>query len=625
MEPDSKKLTGESQNISESPNSDEAVPKPTSPEGAKYSRSKSIFSLRWSYFVPRAVILAAVWAAIHFGLDPLLRSTMIATGETLNGAQVNIGQVETSIKETRIEISDVAIANSHKPGRNLIRFDSAQLHLAGRPLLKKRFVIDQARITGLCFDTSRSDDGRLTDSPEVESESRIDLSPLKEQLTAGVKLWFDDLAERTRAELDPQQLQTVQVSDDIQTTWTRDLNDYERRIRDLKLQVELIESTAKRDGRIDERLQSLGRATLETKKLVAEAAQLRRELADLSPRAKADFHRLQDAKDQDLQAVRSRVDELQLDAETISRALLGQQTAQQLATVVEWSRRLQSVFASDEVEPSASERGVTFDFSRPSDGPQMHLMSVVVSGVMTIDGREIPYSGEIRDISSDPSRLDQPVVFELTAEDGQAFHLIGKLDQRTPGTPKIEAQFDLQLRDPLTSDLGNDRIALSMSSKQVQIGGWCRLANQQIEGRVDCRHPKLQIKTHLPDNGQQQVGSRFLASAFDEATSQIREANTSVVFQGEATSPRLWFESDLGETLSNGLRSGLRTALIPQQEELAQRIQVLAGERSNLLDQQINGRLGTLMAELNLHERKAGGLLDRVAGTGRFSFDRILR
>ncbi len=585
----------------------------------------SFFSLRWSYLLPRMLLLGLAWIGLNFGLDPFLRWSLTVTGETLHGAQVDIRSVQTDLGQSRLILSDVAVADLHRPGKNLFAFDSTKFDLETRPLLRRRFVVEQMQIEGLQFGTPRDDDGRLPDRSEQGNRRDFDLAPVTEQLTAGVSRFFNHLVEQTRLEFDPNQLETVRVSEELHSLWSSELAEYERRIHDLKLRIKLLEDDAKRDTPRQNRLPNLARTTLEMKKLVAEAAQLRRDLAELARRAPQDFDRLQMAKDHDERMIRARLEKLQFDADTISRALLGQQAAQQLAVVVEWTRQLQTMFNRQTSEPIAAPRGVTFDFSRPNEGPLVHVKSIRISGRFSIAGQPVPFSGEIRDLSSNPVRLGRPIRFEILADAPNVLHILGELDGSSQQNLTMAAQFEMQLPHVLTAEVGTEQLALILQSEQVHLTGWCRWKGGTLEGRIDGRHPRLQIVTRLPKTGEQRTGSQILRRAFREAASQVQQAQTSVVFQGDLGKPRLWFKSDLGDTLSPALQAELRKLLQPELHHGVEQLDLLAQERSERLSDDINQRLGEFLAVLNLQEHKAGLLLDRIAGRGRFSFDRVLR
>ncbi len=49
--------------------------------------------MRWTYVIPRLVIVALIWAFMAFGFDPLLRYSAIQSLQAVTGAKVDIASV----------------------------------------------------------------------------------------------------------------------------------------------------------------------------------------------------------------------------------------------------------------------------------------------------------------------------------------------------------------------------------------------------------------------------------------------------------------------------------------------------------------------------------------------------
>src|SRR5262245_33383082 len=82
---------------------------------------------RWKYVLPRAMVLAALFAAFRFGLDPLLKYALVAGGEAALGAKVEVADLSTSLLDGQIVVDGLAAANPQKPMRNLV--DADHMHL----------------------------------------------------------------------------------------------------------------------------------------------------------------------------------------------------------------------------------------------------------------------------------------------------------------------------------------------------------------------------------------------------------------------------------------------------------------------------------------------------------------
>lgn len=121
--------------------------------------------IRWSHLIPRVAVVAAAVLALTFGLNHWIRWAMIAAGERLVGAKVEIGRVQASLWSGEIRLWDVTVADPHEPMKNLFEAGELVLTLDRGALLHKKFVVRDGRASGLRFCTARSSPGTLTPRP----------------------------------------------------------------------------------------------------------------------------------------------------------------------------------------------------------------------------------------------------------------------------------------------------------------------------------------------------------------------------------------------------------------------------------------------------------------------------
>ena len=98
--------------------------------------------IRWTYVLPRLLLLLLAASALIFGFDPLLRWSLARAGRELVGASCDVGQVDTSFWSSRMVISQVSIANPRSPKSNLVEFETAEIDIDSIALLKKKLIIE---------------------------------------------------------------------------------------------------------------------------------------------------------------------------------------------------------------------------------------------------------------------------------------------------------------------------------------------------------------------------------------------------------------------------------------------------------------------------------------------------
>src|SRR5262245_38141297 len=111
--------------------------------------------MRWGYIIPRAVLLAGIWVFFAFAFDPLLKRELISIGEDAAAAKVDVAGVRTTLFPPRLAVERLRIANHKQPGTNLVEFDALTLNVAGGPLLKKLYIVNEGTLSGLRWGTPR--------------------------------------------------------------------------------------------------------------------------------------------------------------------------------------------------------------------------------------------------------------------------------------------------------------------------------------------------------------------------------------------------------------------------------------------------------------------------------------
>ena len=173
---------------------------------------------RWKYVLPRAAIVAAVVAAVHWGLDPLLKYAIVASGEAALGAKVDVAELSTSLLDGQIRIDGFAAANPHKPMRNLAGAEHMQLNVDFNALLHKRLVVTGGVIRGIEFDAERTSSGALEKAPEDADAGPSMFDPLTAAAGDAAVDWFHGLEGRFEDDLESK-LATPRVLKELEDRW----------------------------------------------------------------------------------------------------------------------------------------------------------------------------------------------------------------------------------------------------------------------------------------------------------------------------------------------------------------------------------------------------------------------
>ena len=118
--------------------------------------------IRWKALVPTAAVLGAVALLLILFLDTWVKWGLENSLEAVFGAKVEIAFVDVRLRESALRLKGVRIADRSAPMTNLVELGEAVFDGRALPLLEKKFVVEDASLTGLRFGTPRKTSGALS-------------------------------------------------------------------------------------------------------------------------------------------------------------------------------------------------------------------------------------------------------------------------------------------------------------------------------------------------------------------------------------------------------------------------------------------------------------------------------
>ena len=581
--------------------------------------------MRWSYLIPRLVILGLIWSFFVWAFDPILRWTVAKTGGQLNGAKVDVAELETRFFPPALELTHVEIADKGKPGRNLVEFETFRLKLAGGPLAHRKLVIEEGEITGLSWNTRRSDSGELGPEDKLRLDDHVQLEELRKKVSQLGKTWLNEAALSAKSGLDPKKLETVQVSLAFKGQWLKRFEDYEAKLKDIETRVKSLKDLDPKGSTL-EKIEGYRQAAIQVQKLIAEAKLLRQELAQMSPAARTDLEQIELARERDLKNIQKKLDILKLDKDAISEALLGPELLNVLEDAmnwVNWTREKTGQLTA--VKEPVRSRGLDVPFPKPEDPhPGFLIQKLKISGKARVNGEMVPYAGTIQNITSDPKRWGQPVRLELTTDGRAKLHLTATIDQ-TAAEPIYDLELEYRLPQPTEMKFGDgEKLAFRISSQETTWSAKLKLAGEELTGRVAFLQEQVCIepRSSEPDaskaavrpvsfewNPQEEL-HRALAGVFG----QVSSLSAEVQLKGTIGNPAWALSSNLGPQVKEGLEQYLAAEFQRRQAELTAEVQQKVDRELADFRGLLTEKFRVASVRLNLTESEAGALVQKFAG-----------
>jgi uncharacterized protein (TIGR03545 family) len=574
--------------------------------------------MKWGYLIPRVILVAMVWTFFVFAFDPILRYSAINMGESAVGAKVGIASLETTFFPPSLKLGAVDIANPQEPMTNLATFETLQVKVAGKPLLRQSLIVEQARITGLEWGTARTKSGRLEetetpgDDPDANQEPGV-VDRFGVQAAEVGQEWLDDLINRVEGEFDPQQFESVRLAESLEADWKKRFDDLQSRAKNSEEQSKKLADALKdAKGSTLERLRVYQDAVRQGNGLLADVDTIRGDLQGLSGTAREDFARIQAARERDLASLRDKLDYRNYDAEKISRSLLGPKLGEQLQSASDWIDLLQKYAKALQAAPKPERmRGIEIVFKRPSPQPQFLLKSLQVSGRAQLGEDRMPFKGLITGITSDPALHGKPVVVRAAGEGDGRLDLYSVLDYRN----EVPVH-DLQMAYSLPK---SDRIELGEPKKLsllVDVGrtDWkvdLKLTGDVLTGRLSLQQSPVSITANAGPELKEDIG-RVISGAL----SGVRHIEAEVILTGTYDHPEWVLHSNLGDQIRDGMQAFVARELEVRQQELAQKADAIIRERVGKFETNLTSRYRETLAQLNLNESQTRELIQRVANRG---------
>ena len=549
--------------------------------------------MRWTYVIPRLIIVALIWAFMAFGFDPLLRYSAIHSLQAVTGAKVDIRSVRTEFFPPRFSIDAAALASYRNRGLNMLQFDSMKFNLAGAPLLRKSYVVEEASVTGVRFGTSRNDNGQL----EVVPLSNEPEAPswLTEKLKSAGDEWLKNFTEQAKGQLDPNVLESYRLGNQLYVKWDQRFTQMNGSLDEKRQQAKSIREQMDRAKKADtlQRIELYLQLAQHADLLMRETRLMRNQMRAIVPEVRRDFARLDQAGKNDQQQVVHRIQLLKPDPRRISESLIGDQMYLQLHQVLAWLKTARS-YQENLRKPAPPERhrGRDFEFAIFDPTPKMLCRKMLISGELMIGSVLTPFEAVLSDVTSDPRILDKPTLLRANTSGESPFELIVQHDatkevSRTDLAAEYTDSTEQQLSagkpdgDRLTARLSNLHWMARMTLVENQVQG-------QITVSSDFGSPEFRVKNEL---------AAGLAGAAQQTLAGIRQVNATIQLDGPLRKPNVSVTSDLGEQVASGFDTAFAHYLPQLQSLLADKVSGYVNEQRQKLATTFGGRHEQLLAD----------------------------
>ncbi len=578
--------------------------------------------IRFEAIIPLAIIIALIAAYFALFFDTHLRRGLEYAATRANGAEVNIGRLDSSIWNASMTIADIAVTNPEVPARNRVQIGTVNFRMLWDALLRGKVVINEASVNNVQVDTPRKSPGRvLPVKPDVESEDgesagKKVLVQMKQEFSGNV---VGDLAAIAAGANPAAQLGTIDGGTkssayigELQKSLDEKNSQWQSRVAAMPKGEEFVAlrqrlNNVKLDNFQDvtqlqaslKELESIRNEFDAKSKAVSETAGT---LNGETGAFRASFSNLDKLVKDDVSALQAKMHLPSLDSRTLSRALFGMDVLGKLQQARGYMVQARSYMPpksekKKEVAVLKREKGHDYVFGQPNSYPPFWLRKALISSDQVGGTRAL--SGEILDLSTNQAMVGRPMQATLR----------GNLPQQ--GISGIKAQLIIdhttaEPRESLVTEVENYPVAgrTLVNSPSVELG--FSKADSSAKFFAELRGDQVDVRMH----------NQFTRVAFETRAQSavVREMVASSVHGLSAVNLNaqvtgIWSKLDwqISTNLADALSKGMQRYLQEKMDAARARIEAQVNDSIEEQRKQLFARQGEIEASLKsgLSERQA--------------------
>lgn len=559
-------------------------------------------AIRWSGLSAFIIICALLVTFSWLFLDTIIKWTLERTIGTLNGAEVNISQVEHHWSPLGLKITGIQLTDPAEPEFNRLVIGDVTGEINVEQLLLGRFHFENVVSSGIRVHQQRSAPGEVYQIPDKQDIqdwtkdglAKLNLSmPNVDDIIARVDLQTPAAIERAKATVAEQKAVLEDARDSLPTA--EDLKAYEAELK------KITEGEIKTPQQLQERREQFNALKEKFEADRARLKEVKEQASAAVDTLKADFEAVKSAPQQDLERAQQL---LQLNSEGLSEitaVLFGEQMRQWSQYILLAYEQLAPMLArsADEtlVKPQRGE-GIWFEFSDANEPPSFLIKKAKTEfawgeTVLDVDWANITHQHE---------QLGQPTTFMARADNSslwQNLNLNGELALTAEG---IDAKQQWQVKGiqlnslklseqaefvaTLAAALLDSEGEVSLRDNMFDGGGTVRLADMKVEARAQNRWTEV----------------------IANALRQLNRLDINADIQGALNAPEFSFNSDLDRQLGSALKAAAldagRTELAGLQSKLQEQTGGFLGENQDVLES-----FSTLLGDADQRDAKLQELL----------------
>jgi uncharacterized protein (TIGR03545 family) len=592
--------------------------------------------IRTEAIVPTLIIFALVFTYFHFFFDGHIRRGIEYVGTQANGAEVNVGGLETSFFGGYIHFFNIQVTDKNKPHRNLIEIGKINFDLLWDALLRAKIVVEDASVINIQALTPRKTPGYVV--PPSDPKASV-ITKLQGQVVDQMKSQFSGNVLGDAAQLlegtDPKDL-LKNIEGELKSSGR--IKELEAELKEKekawKERIEKLPQSKEIQALVDRAKKikfgndpaQIAKSIKEIDSIVKEVDQKVKYVKETGDTLNGDiktydkaFRELEDFVKKDIEDLEARAKIPKIDPKDMAMRLFGAKFASQLAEVRKYSaiakqymppKKTKEEKMEDQVIPPPRSSGHTYQFGRPNSYPLFWLKKAE----LTSEPTDSEYSGRIRgkitDISSDPVHLGRPIV-ALFQGDFPKMQIMG---------------LDVLLKFDHTTEIAKESLDMKIGSypigeytlsdsKDVRFNIAKAAGDAKVLANLQQDEVSIQIDSNIKSiDYQVEAKSKIVQEILEAVAKDVPLINVNASASGHWDQLKFNIDSNLASAIGNAFKKQIDAKIAEARAKLKEFIDEKIGkEKAKLTEEydkirkQVTGELDKKKSEIDNAKKQAQG------------------
>ena len=586
---------------------------------------------RFSFLIPAAVIISAVFIFTLHHLDDYVKKALISTWELAFGAKVEIVSVKTSFENLGVNISGLKIGDKDDEYKNFADIDNINFKVRFIPLLSKKIIIDNMSVEGLKWNTKRTSSAKLPPKLEKKSEKSSQpsfaqkaLMQIKDQSVKEFNAFpsvqqFNEIQNMVK-DFSPQivvDMAGIKSVENVQKYYIelmgkydsylinindQDFNQLYKEISDLSDEISKIDVKTPEDIK---KLSDLLNRVKDEKKKIEQGYNVLKDIKDSlikdTKSVKTAFKDINALISQDVDNIAAKLSIPSFDLKGISKMLFGGVWVSRVEKVLYYLHLVKKYIPeSSSVETQERQKGTDFSYPLKSVLPKFLISKISLTGTTGGEGKDgqiINFSGNVKNITSDQKLIGKATSFEIEGNDGnQTIKVSGYFDRLTD-TPSDRLIFTMTGFDAVRLGVPSTDYTPSFENAKAAFETDFMLSGSEFIAEASVKITGITYNTG--GKGLENIDKnikKYLATLWNGVNSIDIKTSISVTEQGGT---KFIFSSDIDKVLSGRFSSILSSAVGDVKVKIRQEVNQYVESQKKVLQDEADKYSANLQKEID--------------------------